>query len=197
MSENKFQRKVSEQSEEDLRGYISKMKKRLNPTEEKAFSARIEREVRRLLESKKIQGIYESAGDFIINDYVDKKYPYGQGNKRNDQLNTLLKSNWYLNIIYKKENLPLPPQKFINEKVYRYHKRGASLFEWFVGLYFLGNGGNLPRRKKQITQNLHNFLDNVFKQIASGENDDKELKQTWYEFELHRKSLKDSDEGSD
>jgi hypothetical protein len=200
MSEQKKTTSGSEQDvgpEKELRGYVTKMKLRLNPTGEKAFSARIEREVRRLLDSKKIQGMYESAGDFIINDYVDKKYPYGQGNMRNDRLNTLLKSNWYLNIIYKKENLPLPPQKFINEKVYRYHKRGASLFEWFVGLYFLGTGGNLPARKMQITKNLHNYFDKVFNQITSGENDDRELKQTWYEFEQHRDSLKGTSEDPD
>lgn len=180
-----------ESNNEELRIFIIRLNKLLNQGKSKAFFDRISREAKRLLDSKKIQGQYESMGDKILNDYVDRKYPYKGDGSRNDKLNTLLKSNWYLNIIYKRMQFPIPPEKFINEKVYRYHKRGASLFEWYMGLYFFGTGGNLPGRSKQIKKNLHNYWDGIFAEITTKLGNEKELELTWYEFKKHQNEVRD------
>ena len=174
----------------ELLQLIARLDALLNPTKDKGFSERISREVRRLFESKKIQGIYEGMGDKILNEYVDRKYPYTGAATRNDKLNTLLKSNWFLNRIYRRLKLPVPPERFINEKVYRYGKRGASLFEWYIGLYFLGTGGQLPKRTQMIKNNLYNYFDKIFADITISPGNERELELTWYEFTTHQQKIK-------
>lgn len=187
-------KKATENGNEELKELVARLEKLLNPTKDKGFSERISREVRRLFESKKIQGIYESMGDKILNEYVDKKYPYTGNGTRDDKLNTLLKSNWFLNRIYKRLKLPVPPERFINEKIYRYHKRGASLFEWYMGLYFLGTGGNLPKRTLIIKKNLYNYWDRIFADITTSPGYERELELTWYEFKKHQQEVRNLNE---
>ncbi len=143
--------------------------------------------ITRLITERKIQGTYETIGDSLINRFVDKRFPYVGDGGKNDKLNTLLKSNWYLNRIYSEIKLPLPPHKFTEEKLYRFEKRRASLFEWLFGLIFILQNGNVPRFTRGVTEWINRKLENLFSGII---NNEKELGITWSEFQKYQAEKK-------
>lgn len=139
--------------------------------------------ISKLVSDRKIQSTYESIGDSLINRYVDKRFPYTGDGLRNDKLNTLLKSNWYLNQVYDRLKLPLPPHKFTDEKMYRFEKRRASLFEWILGLMFMLQQGNIPKYTKPVNDWINMRLTFWFSDLVT---DQKELDITWYKFMEHQ-----------
>ncbi len=150
--------------------------------------AMVKRFLKRLIAEKKIQGIYDLIGDTKINKYVDRNYPYTGNDDRNDKLNTLLKSNWYLNRLYRSVKLPLPPNNFTREKSYRLGKRQASLFEWLIGFLFFYMDGNIPRNTKRVNEWIEQRLETLFSEIV---NNEKELELTWYEFQKFQAQKKE------
>lgn len=142
--------------------------------------------IRRLVETGKIQGLKESLGDKEINRYVDARFPYTGNGSRNDMINTLLKSNWFLSRIYSEIGIKLDSHKFINEKIYRHGKRNASLFEWLIGHFFINMGGaiNKPKFVASARMRIQQILDRVMLPIIS---DDKELEKEWMQFKDQQK----------
>jgi hypothetical protein len=154
-----------------------------------------ERYIKRLLESRLIQGQIDQFGDKILGEWVELKFPYtNKENELQDKIHNLLKSNWYLNRRYREMGFIMRPFSFSRELSYRYWKREASLLEWIIGLIFMISKDKLPYCPCPECKNLnspaaraihavHKCLDQDIFTIIKLENKE-ELEKTYLEKEL-------------
>lgn len=148
--------------------------------------AKLVRTIEHLLRTKVIQGIYDQIGDKIINSWVNSKF--GGQTAWDRRVNKMLRSNYFLKKIFIDMKLPISGNRFVNEKIYRFDKREASLVEWFVGVIYVFIKEDTPRSipENMIQDILRDMLSNIFfKSVSTREQMEVEL--TYFEQYISEK----------
>jgi len=167
------------------------------------------RYIERLRNNKNIQGQIDKFGDQILNQLIDRQWPYIPGKEIDEKqklcnkINSLLKSNWFLNRRFRELNLPFRPYEFTNELTYRKEKREASLIEWIIGIIYLttlekSHNQNVCqcdycKKYGRSTSHAINLTEIKIKKIIleiTHKGNEKEFERTLGEFEMYQLSKK-------
>jgi hypothetical protein len=163
------------------------------------------RYIKRLRNNKNIQGQIDKFGDQILNQLIDRQWPYISGKEIDEKqklcnkINSLLKSNWFLNRRFRELKLPFKPYEFTNELTYRKEKREASLIEWIIGIIYLttleewGNPKicqcDFCKKYGRSTSHAMNLTEIKIKKIIleiTHKGNEEEFERTLGEFEMHQ-----------
>jgi hypothetical protein len=175
-----MERSNNEKTKQEARGKAEAILLGYEKTIGKIFRDRNEarRIISRMLESKVIQGTLDQIGDKIVNNWVQKTVANKAFPVDPIEMESFLKSNFYLNKVYADAKFPLEATAFINESFIRYSKRNASLLEWTIGFIFLIFKRDGVNRSREICNEI---LEELFMELKPGK--EKELQTSLSEYQ--------------